>query len=102
MLIAKIENGAVVDVADYQSMFPQTSFPDSGVNAEFLNDNSCMTVTVFKPYDQATQKLEPCTPYIEGDTVYTVQVVDLPAEEIKPVEVIPEEVTLGQDTVPGA
>ena len=102
MLIAKINGQTVVDVADYRSMFPQTSFPDSGINAEFLLENSCMSVTVWKPYNPATQKLEPCTPYIEGDTVYTVQVVELPAEEIKPVEVIPEEVLLGQDTVPGA
>lgn len=100
MLIAKIQDGQVVDVADYQSMFPQTSFPNSGVNAEFLLENSCMTVTVFKPYDPATQKLQPCTPYIEGDTVYTVEVVDLPIDEIT--QVVPDEVVLGQDTIPAA
>ena len=100
MLIAKVKDGQVIDVADYQSMFPQTSFSENGPNAEFLLENNCMMVTMWKPYDPATQKLEPCTPYVEGDTVYTVQVVDLPAEEI--VQVIPAEVTLGQDTVPGA
>ena len=101
MLIAKVQNNQVVDVADYQSMFPQTSFPDSGVNAEFLLENSCMSVTMWKPYNPATQKLEPCTPYIEGDTVYTVQVVDLPVVE-ETIQVIPDEVILGQDTVSGA
>lgn len=28
-----------------------------------------------------TQQLVPCAPYIEGNTVYTVKVVDLPVEE---------------------
>ena len=100
MLIAKVQDGQVVDIADYKSMFPQTSFPESGVNAEFLSDNSCMTVTVWKSYDPSTQKLESCTPYIERDTVYTVRVVELPAQEV--IQVVPNEVTLGQDTVPGA
>lgn len=100
MLIAKINGQTVVDVADYQSMFPQTSFPDSGVNAEFLLENGCMSVTMWKPYDSSTQKLQSCTPYIEGDTVYTVQVIDLPVDEA--IQVVPNEVTLGQDTVSGA
>lgn len=86
MLIAKIQDGQVVDVADYQSMFPQTSFPDSGPNAQFMSENDCMTVTMWKPYDRETQQLEPCAPYIEGDTVYTVKVVDLPIEEVTPIE----------------
>ena len=60
-----------------------------------------MSVTMWKPYNPATQKLEPCTPYIEGDTVYTVQVVDLPVVE-ETIQVIPDEVILGQDTVSGA
>ena len=101
MLIAKVQDEKVIDIADYKSMFPQTSFPESGVNAEFLLENGCMSVTMWKPYDSSTQKLEPCTPYIEGDTVYTVQVVDLPVVE-ETIQVIPDEVTLGQDTVSGA
>ena len=82
MLIAKIQDGAVVEVADYRSLFPNTSFSDSGPDAEWLTQNGCMTVTVFKPYDQNTQKLVTVTPYIDGDTVYTVDVADLTPEEI--------------------
>lgn len=82
MLIAKIENGQVYTVADYTALFPNTSFPSTGPSPEFLAENSCMTVTVFKPYDANTQKLVPADPYIEGDTVYTVQVAELTPEEI--------------------
>ena len=82
MLIAKVQNDQVVDIADYQSMFPQTSFPTSGPDAEFLAANSCMTVTVFKPYDNTTEKLVAVNAYIEGDTVYTVTVEPLTEEEI--------------------
>ena len=101
MLIAKVQNGAVVDVADYRAMFPQTSFSDNGPQEEWMIENNCMSVTVFKPYDLATQRLEPCAPYIEGNTVYTVQVVDLPSQEVT-IEVTSDETTLGQDTVPAA
>ena len=89
MLIAKIENGAVVDVADYQSMFPNTSFPPSGPSDEWMVENSCMYVNVFLPYDQNTEKLVAVAPYIQVDDpehplqwVYTVQVEPLTPEEI--------------------
>lgn len=74
MLIAKIENNVVTEVADYRAMFPGTSFPPNGPDADFLAENSCMGVTVFKPHDRATQKLVPAAPYVEGNTVYTVAV----------------------------
>lgn len=74
MLIAKIENNVVTEVADYRAMFPGTSFPPNGPDADFLAENGCMGVTVFKPHDRATQKLVPAAPYVEGNTVYTVAV----------------------------
>lgn len=81
MLIAKVDGQTVVEVADYRDIFPNTSFPPSGPSPEFLAENSCMTVTVWLPYDQATQVLEPAAPYIDGDTVYTVVVRDMTPEE---------------------
>ena len=83
MLIAKVEDGQVINVSDYRDMFPNTSFPASGPDAEFLEANSCMTVTVWKPYDQLTEKLASVTPYIEGNTVYTIAVEPLTREEIE-------------------
>lgn len=83
MLIAKIQDGQVINVSDYREMFPNTSFPASGPDAEFLEANNCMTVTVWKPYDQLTEKLASVTPYIEGNTVYTIAVEPLTASEIE-------------------
>jgi hypothetical protein len=90
MLIAKIKNGQVVDVADYKSMFPDTSFPNSGPNADFMVQNNCMYVNVYLPYDSTTQKLVATTPYIQVDDpaqplnwVYTVEVAELTPEEIQ-------------------
>jgi hypothetical protein len=82
MLIAKIVDGVVTDVADYRSMFPDTSFPSSGANAQFLADNSCLGVTVFKPHDSKIEKLVSVAPYIEDNQVFTIAVEPLTAEEI--------------------
>ena len=83
MLIAKVEDGQVINVSDYRDMFPNTSFPASGPDAEFLEANSCMTVTVWKTYNQLTEKLASVAPYIEGNTVYTIAVEPLTPEEIE-------------------
>ena len=82
MLIAKIEDGKVVDVADYKSMFPNTSFPSSGTNAQFLEDNSCLGVTVFKTHNSNIEKLVSVAPYIQDNQVFTIAVEPLTAEEI--------------------
>lgn len=82
MLIAKVEDGQVINVSDYRDMFPNTSFPASGPDAEFLEANSCMTVTVWKAYDQLIEKLASVAPYIEENTVYTIAVEPLTPEEI--------------------
>ena len=78
MLIAKIENGTVVDVADYRAMFPNTSFSEQGINESFYAENSLMPVSLFKPYDSDTEQLEPSEPYIEDGMVYTMKVVQKP------------------------
>lgn len=82
MIIAKVENGVVVDLADYRSMFPDTSFPSSGPSQEFMDANGCMHVSMWKQYDHATQKLESVAPYIEAPWVYTISVVDKTEEDL--------------------
>ena len=82
MLIARINGETIGEIADYRAMFPDVSFPPSGPSNEWLAENSCMPVNTFLPYDQNTQKLSPCDPYIDGEWVYTVEVVDLTPEEI--------------------
>ena len=81
MLIAKIENDTIT-VGEYQTLFPNTSFPPSGPSDDFLSENGCKKVNLFKDYDHKTQKLSPCDPYEEGEWVYMVQVESKTQEEM--------------------
>lgn len=83
MLIAKIQDDTVVAVSDYREMFPNTSFPNSGPDAEFLQENSCLPVCVFKTYNSLTEKLAAVPPYIEDGQVFTIAVEPLTPEEIE-------------------
>lgn len=82
MLIALVSGSTVTNVGDYKEIFPNTSFPPSGVSDEFLLANSAKKVNLFKTYDRKTQKLVSCDPYIEGDWVYLVTVENKTAQEI--------------------
>ena len=82
MLIAKIQDGVVAEVADYKQLFPNTLFPSSGPNSEFLVENSCLPVNAWKAYDHVTQKLVPSAPYIEDGQVFIIAVEDKTQEEI--------------------
>lgn len=81
MLIAKIDDGQIT-VADYRSLFPYTSFLSSGPDANWLTENGCMPVSMFREHDRETQRLVPCEPYIDGGTVYTFVVENKTAEEL--------------------
>ena len=83
MLIAKIQDGQVINVSDYREMFPNTSFPASGPDAEFLEANFCLPVCVFKTYDSLTEKLASVPPYIEDGQVFTIAVETLTDSEIE-------------------
>ena len=81
MQIAKIEDGKIT-VGNYRDLFPNTSFSANGPNDDWFVENNCLTVTVFKPFDAATQKLVGCEPYIEDNQVFTVKVEDKTPEEM--------------------
>lgn len=82
MLIAKVENSQVLAVADYKSMFPDTSFGAGGPDAAFLAENSCLKVTLWKPYNHETEKLVTCPAYVEDNQVFTVRVEPKTQEEL--------------------
>lgn len=89
MLIARVQDEQVIEVADCTAMFPNTSFPSTGPDAEFMAENNCMYVNTFKPYDQNTEKLISVAPYLQVNDpanplqwVYTVDVTPLTPEEI--------------------
>lgn len=82
MLIAIVNGQTVEQVGDANSLFPNTSFPSTGISDSFLAENNAKKVNVFKPYDANTQKLVSVSPYVEGEWVYTVDVEALTPEDI--------------------
>jgi hypothetical protein len=80
MFIAKI--GDTIEVGDYRQLFPNTSFPVSGPSSQFMVDNGCLPVNLFKDHDRMTQKLSQVAPYVENNEVFTVQVESLTEDEI--------------------
>lgn len=82
MLVAKIIDNRVEVIGEHKKLFPNVSFPKNGPDDDWLNQNSVKKVSIFKEHDRTTQKLETVDdPYIEGDFVYTIQVVDLTSQE---------------------
>ena len=81
MKIAKLDGSTVGEIADHKSLFPNTSFPKTGPDSDWLAANSCAEVVVFLAYDSATQKNESVTPYLSDGKVYTRRVTDMTSEE---------------------
>lgn len=82
MLIAIVNGQTVEQVGDANALFPNTSFPSTGISDSFLAENNAKKVNVFKPYNANTQKLVSVAPYVEGEWVYTVDVEALTPEDI--------------------
>lgn len=82
MQIAIIDNNTVTAVGGYRQLFPQTSFPANGPTDEWLAEHNCKKVNLFIAHDRATEKLVSCSPYIDGEWVYTVEVQPLSQEEL--------------------
>ena len=83
MYLAKIENGVPTAVGYFSELFPNVSFQAGGPTQEWMTENSVMPVVQWKDHDALTEKIEECAPYIEGDSVYTVQVVPMTEQEIE-------------------
>lgn len=81
MLIAKKENGKFV-VADHTYFFPNTSFRATGPSDSFLTEHDCYKVSTFKEHDFATEHLETVEPYLDGEFVFTVDVVTKTSEQL--------------------
>jgi hypothetical protein len=81
MKIARLDGSNIAEIAEHKSMFPNTSFPKSGPDSDWLAANSCAEVVVFLAYDNATQKNESVTPYLSDGKVYTRRVTDMTSDE---------------------
>ena len=77
MKIAILDGDTIGNIADCKSLFPNTSFPKSGPDADWLTSNSAAEVVTFLDFNSATQKNESVAPYLSGGKVYTRRVTDM-------------------------
>lgn len=82
MFIAKVIDNQITDTGHLNLMFPDTSFPSSGPSQEWLDNNNCKQISMWKSYDTTTQKLSPTSPYLEDGVVYGIQIEDKTQEEL--------------------
>ncbi len=78
MEVAKVIDGQVLEVGHYRDITDLTHPPTE----EQLSDRNLYKVNLFRPHNQETQILQPCTPVFEPPWVYTMAVRDMTAEEI--------------------
>ena len=83
MQVAIVDNGQVVEIGHYKTLFSNVSFPSTGPSDEWLTAHDAMRVSLSKQYDKNTQKLVSVDPYVEDGWVYTVSVTDLADAEIQ-------------------
>jgi len=77
MKIAILDGDTIGNIADCKSLFPNTSFPKSGPDADWLTSNSAAEVVTFLDFNSATQKNESVAPYLSDGKVYTRRVTDM-------------------------
>lgn len=82
MEIAIVQDDQIIEIGHYKKLFPLTSFPTTGPDDSFMEANSALGVTIWKPHDKQNQKLVSCEPYIEDNQVFTVTVEDKTEDEI--------------------
>ena len=82
MFVAIVTDGQIANTGKLKDLFPNTSFPADGPNDEWLTENNVKVIVSYKTHDRDSQKLEVVEPYLDGDAVYDVNVVDLTADEI--------------------
>jgi len=80
MKIAIIDGSTIKQTGEHTVLFPNTSFPKTGITNSFLANNSCRKVKT-PTYDDRTQKLNSVTPYLDGDYVIEYEVVNLSTDE---------------------
>ena len=81
MLIAIVDGESIQRLGHYKTMFPNVSFSASGPDQHWMNQNNAKFVLSTKDFDRTTQKIESVEPYVEGDYVYNVRVVELSSQE---------------------
>lgn len=83
MIVAILSNNEIETTGHISDLFSNVSFPPSGPEQEWMDENNVIPVTYWKTYDANLEKLIPVDPYLEDGEVFAVEVQELSAEEIE-------------------
>lgn len=81
MNYAIIDGTTVKSTGTIQQLFPNTSFPVSGVTTDFLTENNVVELVETLSYTTPTQKLITVDPYVQSGKAYNVKVENTTTEE---------------------
>lgn len=70
-------------IKDHTEWFPNTSFGDRGPSLEWIAEQGYYVISVWKPYDHATEKLVSAAPHFCNGMCCLVAVEPLTADELK-------------------
>jgi hypothetical protein len=82
-MYAIVKDNEVINVGEITVLFPNTSFPSNGDYGDFIKENDLHPVVTDLDYDSNTEKLVPCTPYINNKKVYNVEVQPISTDDQK-------------------
>ena len=81
MNYAILDGTTIKSTGTIQQLFPNTCFPENGVNATFLSENNVVDFITFLSCEAPAQKLTQVDPYIQDGKVYNVKVESTTTEE---------------------
>ena len=74
MKYAIVDGTSVTKTGTIYELFPNTSFPKSGVPASFISDNNMLEITEWLATTEPDQKLTKVDVYVEGGKAYDCKV----------------------------
>ena len=81
MNYAILDGATVTQTGSIKTLFPNTSFPKSGPNSQFLTDNSVVELIENLSYSSPSEKLSKVDAYVDSGKAYTVKVESTTSEE---------------------
>ena len=83
MYYAILDGETVKRSGTLNTLFPNASFPLSGPNEDFKEENNLVEVLEYLEHDSAKQKMIFCDPYFLDGSVYRVELVNFTSQEKK-------------------
>lgn len=83
MYYAILNSDTIERSGTLQTLFPNTSFPLTGPNEDFKEENNLVEVLEYLEHHSEKQKMIFCDPYFLDGSVYRVELVDFTSEELE-------------------